>query len=52
MKKPLLIFIILALLIIVTGVAYKKYCERKPENCKNEKFEEREDLGPEEGIDW
>ncbi|WP_161937669.1 hypothetical protein [Sulfurovum riftiae] len=52
MKKPLLIFIILALLIIVAGFAYKRYCETKPDGCKQEKLEDREDLGPQEGIDW
>jgi len=52
MKKPLLIFIILALLIIVAGIVYKKYCEVKTDGCKQEKFEEREELGPQEGIDW
>jgi len=51
MKKPLLIFIILALLIIFAGFAYKKYCETKPGGCKQEKVDP-DDFGPQEGIDW
>jgi len=52
MKKPLLLFIIFGLLIIVAGFAYKNYCARKPGGCKQEKFDEGEDLGPRKGIDW
>ena len=51
MKKPLLIFIILALLIILAGFAYKKFCASKPGGCKQERMD-NDDLGPQEGIDW
>jgi len=51
MKKPLLIFIILALLIILAGFAYKKYCVSKAGGCKQEKVDP-DNFGPQEGIDW
>ena len=46
--KPLLLFIIFVVLIIVGKLAYTKYCESKPEGCKETKVEET----PEEGVDW
>jgi hypothetical protein len=52
MKKPLLLFIISLLLMLVAGIAYKKYCETKPGGCKQEKFDEKDDVGPKKGIDW
>ncbi len=52
MKKPLFIFIIFALLILVASFAYKRYCEARPGDCKQVKVEDREEIGPEEGIDW
>jgi len=51
MKKPLLFFIISVVLIIIVIVAYNKYCESKPEGCKKEKYDEKEEY-PREGIDW
>ena len=51
MKKPLILFIIFVILIIVAKIAYNKYCESKPEGCKKEKKDEREEY-PREGIDW
>ena len=51
MNKPLLIFISLSIILIFAIVAYSKYCESKPNGCKQEKFDEN-DLGPKEGIDW
>jgi len=52
MKKPLLIFIVLAVFIIVVKFAYLKYCESKPEGCKQEKLKKKDDLGPQKGVDW
>ncbi|WP_154806472.1 hypothetical protein [Sulfurovum lithotrophicum] len=46
-----MIFIILALLIILAGFAYKKYGETKPGGCKQEKVDP-DDFDPQEGIDW
>jgi hypothetical protein len=51
MKKPLLFFIISVVLIIIVIIVYNKYCESKPEGCKKEKKDEREEY-PREGIDW
>jgi hypothetical protein len=51
MNKPLLIFIILAFLFFIAAFSYNKYCESKPNGCKQEKLDEN-DLGPREGIDW
>ncbi len=41
MKKPLILFIIFAVLIVVIGIAYNKYCASKPEGCKDEPYDER-----------
>ena len=51
MKKPLLFFIISVVLFIIAKIAYNKYCESKPEGCKKEKSDEREEH-PVKGIDW
>ena len=51
MNKPLLIFIILALLIGSASLAYKHYCKSRVDGCKQEKFDE-DDFGPTKGIDW
>lgn len=51
MKKPLILFIIFALLLIAAKIAYNKYCASKPEGCKKEKYDENQGL-PKEGIDW
>jgi len=47
--KPLLLFIIFVVLLVIGKLAYTKYCESKPKGCKKEtKIEET----PEEGVDW
>ena len=51
MKKPLILFVIFVLLLIVAKIAYNRYCETKPEGCKKENPEEREEF-PVKGIDW
>ncbi len=51
MKKPLLLFIISVVLIVIAKIAYTKYCESKPEGCKKEKYNDKEN-SPREGIDW
>ncbi len=51
MNKPLLIFIILAFLFLVAVATYDKYCESKPNGCKQEQYNE-DDLGPVKGVDW
>jgi len=51
MKKPLILFIIFAILLVLAKTAYTKYCESKPEGCKKEKYDEHQGL-PEEGIDY
>ena len=51
MKKPLILFILFLLLLIVAKIAYNRYCESKPEGCKKEKVDENQGL-PRKGIDW
>lgn len=51
MKKPLILFIIFAILLLVAKITYNKYCESKPGSCKKEKYDENQGL-PKEGIDW
>jgi hypothetical protein len=51
MKKPLLLFIISVVLLIIAKLAYNKYCESKPDGCKKEKYDENQG-SPREGIDW
>ena len=50
-KKPLILFIVFVVLLVVAKIAFNKYCESKPEGCKKEKYDENQGL-PEEGIDW
>ena len=51
MKKPLLVFIFFAVLLLLTQYAYSRYCASRPEGC--EKVEHTtDDTGPQEGIDW
>jgi hypothetical protein len=51
MNKPLLLFIIFSVLLVLSAIVYKNYCKSQPDGCKQEKFDEK-DFGPEEGIDW
>ena len=56
MKKSLILFIVFVILLVIAKIAYNKYCESKPEGCKNqlngkEKYDENQGL-PEEGVDW
>ncbi len=50
-KKPLILFIIFVILLVMAKIAYNKYCESKPDGCKKEIYDENQGL-PEEGIDW
>ncbi len=51
MKKPLILFIVFAVLLVIAKIAHTKYCEVKPEGCKKVKMDKN--LGsPEEGVDW
>jgi hypothetical protein len=51
MNKSLLLFISFSILIFLAVFTYSKYCESKPNGCKQEKYDEK-DMGPKEGIDW
>ena len=51
MNKPLLIFLSLSLVFLIAVMTYNKYCESKPNGCKQSKVDEK-DLGTKEGIDW
>ncbi len=56
MKKPLILFIIFVVLLVLAKMAYNKYCDSKPEGCKNQLNEKEKCNGkqglPEEGVDW
>jgi len=52
MKKTLLLFIILVLLLLVAKIAYNKYCASKHEGCKKETVNYEKDGLPKEDIDW
>jgi len=51
MKKPIIVFLILVLFLVLAKTAYNKYCESKPEGCKKEKYDEKQGM-PKEGIDY
>ena len=51
MKKSLILFIIFVILLVVAKIAYNKYCESKPDECKKERYDENQGL-PEDGVDW
>ena len=51
MKKPLLLFIIAVAVLLVAIFVYNKYCQSKPEGCKQEKSNDMDNF-PQEGIDW
>jgi len=51
MKKTLIIFIVLTLVLIAAKMAYNKYCESQPDGCKKEKYDKDAGL-PQEGIDY
>ena len=51
MKKTLILFFVLVLILIIAKLIYNKYCESKPEGCKKEKYDPKQGL-PKEGVDW
>jgi len=51
MKKPLILFIVFVILLIMAKMVYNKYCESKLEGCKKEVYDENQGL-PEEGVDY
>ena len=51
MKRPLLLFIISVVLLVIAVLVYNKYCESKPDGCKKIKNSEREE-NPRKGINW
>jgi len=51
MKKPLLLFIIFTVLLLLVGAVYHRYCKSHPGSCRQEKIDEN-DMGPRKGIDW
>ncbi len=51
MKKPILLFIMFVVLLVLAKIAYGKYCESKPEGCKKEVYDETQGM-PKEGIDY
>jgi len=51
MKKPLLLFIIFTVLLLVAGTVYHRYCKAHPGRCRQVKMDEDE-KGPRKGIDW
>ena len=51
MNRPLLLFLISAVILIIAAIVYSKYCESKPKGCKKAHYEEW-DKGPIKGVDW
>ncbi|GEM_PF-1566008 len=50
-KKPLLLFLLSLILLIIIAVVYQRYCKSKPNGCK--KVERSADESyPQKGIDW
>ncbi len=52
MKKSLILFIILVLLLLIAKTAYNRYCASKPEGCKQEKVDYEKEGFPEDGVDY
>jgi hypothetical protein len=53
MKRNLVLFIVLVLVLIVAKLVYSKYCESKPQGCKkSEKIDYEKDGLPKEGVDY
>jgi hypothetical protein len=51
MNKPLLLFLISVVILVIIALVYHKYCESKPKGCKKVHIKDRE-TGPVKGIDW
>ena len=51
MKKPLILFLVSLLLLLIAGMAYTKYCKSKPNGCKKMQ-RDTEDSYPTKGVDW
>ncbi len=52
MKKPLLLFIVGVVVLIIAAVAYNRYCKSKPGGCKRVSQDVEKIGEPREGIDW
>ena len=53
MKKPLMLFIVGVVVLLIAVVAYNRYCKNKPGGCKKVSQQESKKVGePKEGIDW
>jgi Tfp pilus assembly protein PilO len=52
MKKNLIIFILLAIVLIVIKLAYTKYCQSNINECSGKKINQDFDGLPQDGIDY
>jgi len=53
MKKVLIIFIMVAVMIVVAKIAYNKYCESNEGTCvEDKKMDYEKDGLPIEGMEW
>ena len=50
LKKPLLLFIIFTIILVLAGIAYSKYCASKPNGCNDEPYDDRN--LPEDHVDY
>ena len=41
MKKGLLLFIVIVLVLIIAKIAYSQYCASKPKGCHQEAYEDK-----------
>ncbi len=51
MSKPLLLFIVFVIVLVIAKISYNKYCNLNPDGCKSVKVDKNQGL-PQEGIDW
>ena len=51
MGKPLFLFVVFVVVMVIAKITYNKYCNSKPEGCRSVKIDKNQG-SPEEGIDW
>jgi CDP-diacylglycerol pyrophosphatase len=51
MKKPLMLFLLSLVILVIAGIVYNKYCKSKPDGCKKT-IHDADSEYPQKGIDW
>jgi CDP-diacylglycerol pyrophosphatase len=52
MKKPLILFLVSLVILIIAGIVYTKYCKSKLDGCKKVIQNDADNEYPQKGIDW